>query len=159
MLIEATKLLLDQGYEVELEVLGDGPDRAEYEELTEKLEIKANVRFRGYRLDKDAFLDRAHIFCYPSVWQEAFGISVIEAMQKGLVCVASAVGGIPEIITDGQDGYLVEAGDKKKLADVLKKIISDYQEDRVSAVQKAAIKRAKEFDVEKMINALSEIYR
>lgn len=159
ILIGAVKRLNDKGYSVELNLLGDGVQRTEYEEQAERLEIKEKIHFRGYQLDKESFYQEAHIFCCPSVWQEAFGISLVEAMQRGLICVASNVGGIAEIITDEENGYLTEAGNEQRLADTLEKVILQYRGSDLMFMRNAAKKRAEEFSIDRMIRELTEIYR
>ncbi|HEU5443595.1 MAG TPA: glycosyltransferase family 4 protein, partial [Steroidobacteraceae bacterium] len=68
---------------------------------------------------------RAGIFVFPSLWQEPFGIPVIEAMAAGLPVVATRGGALPEVVVDGETGILVERGDGEALAAAIGKLLSD----------------------------------
>ena len=155
VLIRAMSILDDRGIEVELDVLGDGEARKYLEELAGQFGLSEQVFFHGVVLDKQVYFDRDGIFVYPSVCKEAFGISVIEAMSQGLVCVASRVGGIPEIITEDNHGILFEAGDPELLADAIEKAqkrCSSYEEYR-----DAIVSRASEFSIEKSVSELEAL--
>ncbi|WP_196805071.1 glycosyltransferase family 4 protein [Butyrivibrio sp. VCB2006] len=155
VLIRAIALLKDRGIYVYLDILGDGEARQPLQKLAEDIGISEQVSFHGVVLDKQEYFDRDGIFVYPSVWQEAFGISIIEAMSQGLVCVASRVGGIPEIITEDNQGILFEKGDPELLADAIEKAqkrCSAYEEYR-----DAIISRASEFSIEKSVAELEAL--
>jgi len=62
------------------------------------------------------FYHSAHVFVFPSVWDEPFGMPIIEAMACGLPVVATRGGGIPEIVEDGKSGFLIERGNSEALA-------------------------------------------
>jgi glycosyltransferase involved in cell wall biosynthesis len=66
----------------------------------------------------------AEVFCLPS-WWEAMPLSVLEAMAAGLPVVASAVGGLPEMVSDGETGFLVAPGDAAGLGDALARLVAD----------------------------------
>lgn len=65
------------------------------------------------------------IVVVPSVWQEAFGLSVIEGMASGKTVIASKIGGIPEIIKDGEDGLLFRPGDVDALTEKILAVADD----------------------------------
>ena len=159
VLIDALGILVNDEKlcHIHLDILGDGPARAELEQKVEALGLKDIVTFHGVQLDKAPFYDKAKIFVYPPIWQEAFGISIIEAMSQGLICVASDVGGIPEIITDGQDGLLFEAGSPKALAEALKKATAITGGSDAAEFIKASRRRAADFTIEKSIEGLESI--
>lgn len=100
-------------------VAGEGTERG-------KLEAAAppNVEFLGYRGDVQAVLDLADVFVLPSV-SEGVSIALLEAGACGLACVASDVGGNPEVITDGWDGLLFPPGDARALAATLRMLLRD----------------------------------
>lgn len=157
ILLRAMKKLIDQGENVELNILGDGPMRSEYERLSKELKIEEKVHFQGYVMDKQMFYENATIFIYPSVWQEAFGISIVEALAQGMICVASDAGGIPEIIDDGSDGFLFHNGDSADLAEVLLKAINCSKGPAYGEMREKAIQKSQQFDIYKMINDLQKI--
>ena len=86
-------------------VLGDGPDRAEIEALLRDLGSSAILA--GERHDVAAVLNASDVLVHPSR-MEAFPTALLEAMAAGVPCVATAVGGVPEIVRDGETGFLVE---------------------------------------------------
>ena len=105
-------------------------------------------------------LDRyraADVFVFPSVWNEPFGLPVVEAMACGVPVVATRSGGIVEIVKDGETGYLVERGNAAELAGAIMKLLRD--DARRLAMGKAARQRAVEmFTWERVAEELSHVY-
>jgi glycosyltransferase involved in cell wall biosynthesis len=99
----------------QLMIVGDGRLREELTTLAAKLEISDRVLFLGARDDIQEFLSAIDIFIMPSLW-EGQPIALLEALAIGKPCIASAVDGIPEIIADGTNGYLVNPKDVESLA-------------------------------------------
>ena len=159
VLLQAIKILQDKGLYVELDILGEGPQREEFEELSKEWTINDRVYFHGQQLQKQEYYDNADVFVYPSVWQEAFGISIVEAMAQGMICVASLSGGIPEIIEDGKDGFLFPIADAEALAGTIQRIMQLYNEQKEKTIMDAAKQKAREFDINKMIEKLQEVCR
>ena len=95
--------------------MGDGPDIAEAKELARQLGVEQKVRFLGERSDVESVLRNADIGVLASNW-EGLPISIIEYMRAGLPVVASSVGGVPELVEDGVNGFLVARGDVDMLA-------------------------------------------
>lgn len=157
ILLNAMKKLIDQGEDVELSILGDGPMRSEYEWLSKEQGIEEKVHFHGYVMDKQVFYEDAMIFVYPSVWQEAFGISIVEALAQGMLCVASNAGGIPEIIEDGRDGFLFQNGDSDDLAETLRKAINSGRSPAYEGMREKAIQKSQRFNINKTVNNLQEL--
>lgn len=102
-LVDAIKLMENE--DIILYVVGDGSERQHLEEQVKRLNLEKKVRFEGFRQDVRPWMQDAAIFVYPSE-MEIFGIAIVEAMAYRCICVANAVGGIPEIIQDGRNGFL-----------------------------------------------------
>jgi glycosyltransferase involved in cell wall biosynthesis len=134
---------------VVLDVVGDGEERMNLEKLAEKLGITENVQFHGRQSDVTKFLKKSDIFVYPSVWQEVFGISIVEAMAHGLPCIANNVGGIPEIIEDGKNGFLTKEPTASGLADAIRRVTALYENGGIEEVSRNAKARAQEFSVQR----------
>lgn len=122
--IEAAALLrADGGVEdVHLAYAGDGPYLAGLRALAAERGLD-NVHFLGRRTDVPALLGGATVAVVPSLWAEAFGLTVVEAMAAGVPLVASRTGGIPELVEDGKTGILVPPGDACALADAIRLLL------------------------------------
>jgi len=105
-------------------IVGDGPDRRRLEREVRALGLEHAVELAGERRDVSRLLAEADVFVLSS-GSEGAPLSVLEAMAAGLPVVASAVGGIPEIVLDGETGLLVPAGDPSRLAAALDRVLAD----------------------------------
>jgi len=117
VLIRAVGLL---GADATLDIAGDGPERGSLASLAREV-APGRVRFTG-RIDRAELQDRMHraaVICVPSRWLENQPMTVLEAFGCGLPVVASALGGIPELVDDGVDGLLVPPDDPRTLADAI----------------------------------------
>lgn len=112
-LIEAAVRVARIRPDVSFVVVGDGPLRRDAERVARRR--GAPVRFAGARLDTRDLLPGGDVFCLSSHW-EGVPISILEAMAAGLPVVATAVGGVPSIVTDGETGLLVPPGNPPELA-------------------------------------------
>ena len=89
---------------------GDGPDRGPAEYLARDLKVERDVLFLGKQNHVERLIPLAHVLLMPSDL-ESFGLAALEGMACGVVPVATRVGGVPELITDGEDGFLEAPGD------------------------------------------------
>ena len=105
-------------------IIGDGEIRNELTTLADQLGISDRVSFLGARNDIHEFLSAIDVFMMPSLW-EGQPIALLEALAIGKPCIASAVDGIPEIIVDGVNGYLVSQKDVESLARMMDLAIED----------------------------------
>lgn len=122
-LIEALAQL-DKSLDFELRIAGDGRLLKELTQQADNLGLATKVRFLGFVDDMDSFYSALDIFVMPSVW-EGFGYALVEAMLYGKPAVAFNTGSLPEIITDGVDGYLVTFPDMAALAQKIGELITD----------------------------------
>jgi N-acetyl-alpha-D-glucosaminyl L-malate synthase BshA len=91
-------------------MVGDGPDRGPAEHLARELQMDRHVLFLGKQNHVERIIPLAHVALVPSE-MESFGLVALEAMACGVVPVATRVGGVPEVVTDGEDGFLEAPGD------------------------------------------------
>ena len=91
-------------------MVGDGPDRGAAEHLARTLGVSDDVLFLGKQNHVERLIPLAHVLLMPSDL-ESFGLVALEAMACGVVPVATRVGGVPELITEGEDGFLEAVGD------------------------------------------------
>ena len=115
------------GYpDVHLLCLGEGDLRNKLEELTAELKLKENVSFLGYQPNVPGILQAVDLYVHASVL-EPLGIAVLEAMAAGKCVVATAVGGVTEIIQNGKTGFLVPPKDASAIAAAIRHIRENQQ--------------------------------
>ena len=105
-------------------MIGDGPDRAAAETLARELGIWERVHWLGIVDDTAPLLASSDLFLLPSE-NESFGLAALEAMACGLPVIATASGGMPEVIVDGETGYLAPVGDIDALAEGTRRLLED----------------------------------
>jgi len=108
----------------ELELIGDGPERPSVEALVRELGLEAQVRFSGETVDVVPHLQASTVFLMPSE-VESFGLAALEAMACGVPVVASATGGLPEVVRDGITGFLHQPGDVEAMAASTVRLLED----------------------------------
>ena len=107
-------------------LIGDGPELPSAVRMAQRFWVRDRMTFWGDRSDVTELLSRAQVGALISS-QEGFGLSLIEAMSLGLPVIASACGGMREIVRHGQTGLLVAPGDESQLAAALERLVSDPQ--------------------------------
>ena len=105
-------------------IVGDGPDRALVEAELERVGITGSVDLLGNRDDVGELLRRADIFALASRW-EVLPLAILEAMAAGLPVVATSVGGVRELVVDGQTGFVVPPGDPRALGQAIGRLVDD----------------------------------
>ncbi len=141
---------------VRLLMVGDGPERGPAEQLAWTLGISKHVEFLGKRNHVEKLIRLAHVILMPSE-MESFGLASLEAMACGVVPVATCVGGVPELITDGEDGFLEAVGDIARLAERATQLVTDdpLHARMASAARTTALTR---FCTEKIIPQYEDFY-
>ncbi|HYW45479.1 MAG TPA: N-acetyl-alpha-D-glucosaminyl L-malate synthase BshA [Bryobacteraceae bacterium] len=138
-------------------MVGDGPDRSPAEHLARELKVDRHVLFLGKQNHVERLIPLADVLLMPSEL-ESFGLVALEAMACGVVPVATRVGGVPELITDGEDGFLEAAGDIPAQAARVTALLSDG--DLHYRMRKAGRWNAAErFCSEKIIPQYEKYYR
>jgi glycosyltransferase involved in cell wall biosynthesis len=137
-------------------VAGDGPQRPTLERRARELGVEGRVRFLGARHDVPALLALADLAVLPTQ-ADLLPTAVLEAMAAGTPVVASAVGGIPELIEHGQSGLLVPPGDPAALVAACGELLgAPERAERLAARARAVI--AERFTLERQAERLAEIY-
>jgi glycosyltransferase involved in cell wall biosynthesis len=121
-LLQGMKMVHEEMPDAKLILVGDGEEREHLESLTDSLEIRECVEFVGkvpHERVQD-YMNQSEVFVLPSL-SEGFPVTILEAMACGLPIVATRVRGIPDIIEDGTNGYLVDTKNPKQIAQALQK--------------------------------------
>ena len=113
-------------------MIGDGPERGNAEYVARKWGVEQDVLFLGKQDNVHCLLPLCDVLLLPSR-MESFGLAALEAMACGAVPVATRVGGVPEVITDGHDGFLNEVGDVEAMADRVLPLLSEPERRRPMA--------------------------
>lgn len=146
------------------DICGDGPLRASLEALAKQLGIASHVRFHGAlsRPNVQGLMSQAWVFLLPGVVDqqgqcEAQGVVLLEAQASGVPVVASRVGGIPEVVVDGETGALVESKNVAETAERLVALLSDAAlRDRYGAAARAFVEQR--FDQRQLNRRLLDVY-
>lgn len=142
----AVAMLRDQGITVRYRIAGDGPDRAQIEEEVTRLRLSDQIQMTGALGEADilTMLHEADALVLSSFGQgEAAPVTVMEAMACGLPVVCSRIGGTPDMITDGMDGFLVDQRDVAGIAACLSRLIAEpeFRRQMGQAARQTALNR------------------
>ncbi|HVF50400.1 MAG TPA: glycosyltransferase family 4 protein [Pyrinomonadaceae bacterium] len=159
ILVEAVELLLRDGRDVRLRLVGDGPDRRALEETVARRSLKGRVVFEGW-CNQDRVLElykEADIFALAS-FAEGVPVVLMEAMAMEIPCVATRINGIPELIRDREDGLLVSPSDKEELKEAIARLMDDAELRR--RLGEAGRRRVCErYDLARNTSRLADIFR
>ena len=125
--LEAARLVLRQNRHVQFVLVGDGASRAQYMEDAAAMGLGNHITWTGLVDDPfgEGVFHAADLVCQFSRWEEVFGWMIAEAMAHGKPVVATRVGGIPEVVTDGMTGHLVEPGDVQAMSERILELLDD----------------------------------
>ena len=155
-LLRAARLVIDKGMRCKFLIAGDGPLRKELEEQVRSSGLQNHVQFLGHVADMPIFLNSLDIFVLPSR-SEGLSVTLLEALAAGKPVVATRVGGVPEIITDGVNGYLVPAQDSYQMAGKIIELLENSKR-RNSMSEKGILGVKENFTVQKMIDQTRSLY-
>ncbi len=153
--VDAFRKILEQ-VPARLLLVGDGPDRVRAELMCREYGICQAITFLGSLPLIEEVLVGADLFLLPSE-SESFGLAALEAMACHVPVIATAVGGLPEVVTDGETGFLVPVGDVAAMAEAAVRVLTD---DRLRRrLGRNGRKRAVEsFDQDRVVGRYREIY-
>jgi glycosyltransferase involved in cell wall biosynthesis len=154
--LQALALLRRHGLDYHALIVGEGPERRPIESLRERLQLTAKVTLVGQQNDVRPYYAVATLYVMPS-HSEGSPNALLEAMAAGVPVVASAVGGIPEIVTDGSTGTLVPPRNPKALAGALEQLLKDPS--RAAWLAENASRQTEKFTYEAYHRALTAIYQ
>jgi len=155
-LIQAFAMSASHASGLRLLLVGDGPLRSELETKVRKMGLEGQVRFLGVRTDVPAILAAADVFVLSSLW-EGNPLSVMEAMATGKPVIATAVGGVPELVEDGVSGILVPPQKPEALAEAMIRLAQHpaLRQKMGEAARQRALER---FGVDRMAREYERLY-
>ena len=157
VVLTAFRRLKDDGIDAVLCMVGDGPDRRSVEDLAGELGIMRDSLFPGYQEDVGPFFAAFDVFVLPS-GNEGTPVTAIEALASGCPVVATRVGGVPDVVTDGEDGFLVEPGDVDALATSMARLANDAGlRARMAAAGRERMRTR--YSVDRLIDDVDRLYR
>lgn len=155
--VEAIALLREKSIKVELHIVGDGSLRSVLEQKIKELDLGTQVYLHGFQENPFTLLETCHFYLQPSL-TEGFGLAVCEAMSAGLPVIATARGGVPEIIEHDKTGWLIQEPTAKSLAEMIE-FANQYSDEELQTI---AIKGRDEvlqnFGIKTYLNQLDELY-
>ncbi len=156
VLIDAVPDVLRRFPDAHFELIGDGTERNLLERLARDRGVAHAVTFAGHREDVAARLAASEIFVLPSR-SEAFPNAVLEAMAAGLPVVASAVGGVVEVVEDGRTGLLAQPGDAPALARQICRLMENSSLATTLADNGRTLVQTR-YSFDRMVSAIDDIY-
>ena len=154
--VEILAKVRKKGGDARLVMVGDGPERSACEYRAEQLEVKDYVSFPGKRSNIADYLAVADVFLLPSK-SESFGLAALEAQACEVPVIASRLGGIPEVVTDNETGFLSDLGDTEKMSDDVMKLLND-PDMRIAFGKKARELAISRYDSRKIIPRYMNFY-
>ncbi len=156
VLVRAAAILLDEFPDLRLLIAGEGPDRARIEALIGQLGVGETVTLLGGRGDIPDFLQALDVAVCSSDW-EGSPLSVMEYMEAELPVVATRVGGIPDMISDGVEGVLVPPGQPEAIATAVAELLRNPDE-AAEMGRRGQLRRREEFDLDVTARRIGDLY-
>lgn len=153
-LIEAFSIFVKEHPNTILSLIGDGEKKEEIQQLVKEKGISDHVKFLGIQNNVYSYLNNADVFILPSIY-EGVPMTLIEAMGTGLPIIATAVGGVPDMLRNDEEGLIVNCN-VKEIADAMDSLYIDKKTREY--LGKKALKRSKIFSAENMENEYKKTY-
>lgn len=155
-LIQALPKVLKEFPKTKLEIVGEGDFKPELQRLVKKMKLQKFVSFTGFVKNIEEKMQDFDVYVQPSL-SESFGLAIVQAMSLGLPIVATNTGGIPEVVTAGKSGILVEPAKPEALAGGILELLRDKP--KAKEMGKLAIEEAKiKFNLKEMTEEVEDVY-
>ncbi|MCK5285781.1 MAG: glycosyltransferase family 4 protein [Candidatus Pacebacteria bacterium] len=158
VLIECMPEILKNYPDLQLKIVGEGPQRQELEGLIKNLDLEENVILTGQIVREELLLlkKEADIFLFNTNW-ESFSFDTVECMNLRLPVITTKVGSLPELIQDDIDGILIEPNNKKQILSAIVKIfVNDQFREKII---ENAYNKSKQFSIENTLNNLEKVLK
>lgn len=155
-LIEAMPRIMREFPQAKLMIVGEGVYKDHLKKLVKKMKLNQVISFTGFINDIEDEMVKFDIYVQPSL-SESFGLAIVQAMSLGIPIVATNTGGIPEVVTTGKSGILVEVGKSQALAEAILELLRDKS--KAKEMGKLAAEEAKiKFNMKEMVKETEGIY-
>jgi glycosyltransferase involved in cell wall biosynthesis len=155
--VQALQGLVERDVDAFVVLVGDGPDRAHLERYAHELGVIKRCLFLGYQEEVARFYDAIDVLLLPSI-NEGTPVSVMEALAAGRPVVATRVGGVPDVVRDGVDGFLVDPDAPDALAERLAELAADPQR-RAQMGEAGRARVLERYAVERLVDDVDRLYR
>ena len=156
-LLEAMPAILKKNSNVHLIVIGEGPEKEMLEKLRGELRLESAITMLGFQENVAPILKQMDVYVHPSV-HEPFGIAVLEAMAAAKCVVATAVGGVPEIVSPGVTGYLVRAESSRELSSAISATLEE-RENTLKMGENGRSRVSEMFDIDVTVRGYESLYQ
>ncbi len=137
-------------------LVGEGPERLFIQQLVKELNLRDDVRFLGQVDHIEQVLKCSDLFLLPSE-QESFGLAALEAMNCGVPVIGARVGGLPEVVVQGQNGFLFPVGETSQMSEAALGLLGDGK--KLRAFSEHARRHAQKFDIESIMPEWEVFYQ
>lgn len=157
LLIEAIAKLPDY-MKYQVDIIGEGPEIPTLSEKVKQLGLQTHIFFRGPQTDVASWVKQMDLFVHPAIWEEGFGITLIEAMAASVPCIAFRKGAMPELIQNGKNGFLIEDVSADALAKQIQNCYELFQTGKYDELRQNAKKIGSSFNISKTVTTLENLY-
>ena len=156
VLLKALRILSESHHNVTLIIVGDGPLRGQLEREVRNLGLERSVIFAGHQAQSYDFINMMDVFVLPSL-HEGIPMVLLEALALQRPVVATCVGGIPEVISQGETGLLAKPGDAVSLAESIRQLVENRSK-ALSIGESGRLRVEKEFNAQIMAKRTIDMY-
>lgn len=156
--VEAAAKVLKQHHNVGFLIVGEGPEEQNIRAQVERLGLAADVRMLGFRDDLLDVFRSLDLFVIPTVEGDTIPQVLMQALAVGLPVVSTTTGSIPDVVTDGESGFIVPPRDIDALADRIGRLLAD-PELRAAMGGKGRRKVERSYSIDRMVDELEQVYR
>lgn len=146
---------LDSYIDYCFKIVGTGSYESELKKLVNNYNLQDKITFLGNRRDVPKLLSESDIFIHMPNWEEGFGITIVEAMSAGLICVCLNKGAIPEIIDNNKNGIIVD--NLNDFNEIMKMLYNN--DTKINQIKDNAICKAKEFSIQKYVEQMDKLMK
>lgn len=157
LLIDSMKYL-NKEINFKLIIVGDGNESKTLKEKSEQLGISDKIEFVETTVDVQNYYTSAHYFVHPAIWNEGFGITLVESLASGVPCITFCSGAMGEIIKDGYNGFIVKNKTKEALASTIKTAYDFYKSMKYEELCNNAYESSKRFSIQNTIEGLKNVF-